>query len=184
MFDRRGRNLPNTSSLLGQLVSNIPSNIPSSHPISQYPIQHAIQYLIRFGALLSVKLHSQPSVWIQATPAIVPGLWVTLLLACYWLEQWRYRLKIEHCSIGILRVSGCLERWAQKLAIMVVNSEHAVNALFAFLAELFDTRLRIFTRDATRRMHFVIPTSMKRWCLPKQHWVNVHVPRMGEWTPL
>ena len=42
-----------------------------------------------------------------------------------------------------MNIPGRLEHWAQKLAIMVENSERAVNALFGGLAKLFDTRLRI-----------------------------------------
>mgnify|MGYP001794271203 CR=1 FL=1 len=84
-------------------------------------------------------------------------------------------------ALGIFRVahiSGRLERLAQKLAITVVNSDRAVNALFAILAELFDTRLRIVTCDASRK----IPMFMKRWRLAKQHSVTVAVPCTGEWT--
>ena len=68
-------------------------------------------------------------------------------------------------------------RLAQKLAITVVNSER-------ILTERFDTRLRIVMCDASRKTHFVIPTSMKRWRLAKQHSVNIDMPRMGEWTRL
>ena len=50
------------------------------------------------------------------------------------------------------------------------------------LAELFDTRLRNVMCDASRKTHFVIPTSMKRWRLAKQHSVNVDEPCMDEWT--
>ena len=65
---------------------------------------------------------------------------------------------------------------------MVENSERAVNALFGVLAELFDTRLRIVTCDGSRKTHFVIPTSMKRYRLAKQHSVNAHRATHGEWT--
>ena len=60
------------------------------------------------------------------------------------------------------RVPGRLESLVRKLAIAVLNSERAVNALFAILAELFDTRLRIFTCYGSRKAHFVIPMSMTR----------------------
>ena len=88
-----------------------------------------------------------------------------------------YNERSELDSIGIFGATNVperLERWAQKLAITVENSERAVNALFAGLAELFDTRLRIVTCDASRKTHFVIPTSMKRCRLAKQHSVNAH----------
>ena len=75
-----------------------------------------------------------------------------------------------HGIFGVVHVPGHLECLAQKLATTVVNSQRAVNALFAVLAELFDTWLRIFTRDASRKMFLVIPTSME------QHLVNVDVP--------
>ena len=76
---------------------------------------------------------------------------------------------------GATKVPSILERWAQKLGITVGNSERAVNALFGVLAELFDTRLRIVTCDGSRKTHLVIPTSMKRCRLAKQHSVNIHV---------
>ena len=72
--------------------------------------------------------------------------------------------------IGIFaatNIPGRLERRAQKLGITVGNSERAVNALFGVLAQLFDTRLRIFTCDASRKTQFVIPTSKKRCRLAK-----------------
>ena len=46
------------------------------------------------------------------------------------------------------------------LATRAVNTEHALGALFAVLDELFDTRLRNITCDASRKTHFVIPMSM------------------------
>ena len=73
-----------------------------------------------------------------------------------------------------------MERLAQKLGITVVNSECAVNALFAVLAELFDTWPRDFTYEGSRNTHFVIPTSMTISRLTKQHLANVGVPHMGE----
>ena len=50
------------------------------------------------------------SLFCQATRAIVPSSWVTLLLACYWLEQWIYRLKIVQCTIA---VSCAVWPWVQ-----------------------------------------------------------------------
>ena len=90
------------------------------------------------------------------------------------------RVTEQPCTIAIFRVMnvpGRLERWAQKLAITVINSER-----FAVLTELFDTGLRIVTCDASRKTHIVIPMSMERWRLAKQHSVSVHMPCMGDWT--
>lgn len=42
---------------------------------------------------------------------------------------------------------GQLERVAQKLALTVVNTEPALNALFAGLTEQFDMRLRNVMSD-------------------------------------
>ena len=62
-------------------------------------------------------------------------------------------------------IPGRLERLAQKLAVTVVVSE------------LFDTLLRIVTCDASRKTHFVIPTSMPRQRLAKEHpaWASERV---------
>ena len=45
-------------------------------------------------------------------------------------------------------MDGCLELSVPKLANSVVNSERAVNTVFADLTELFNSRLRNFTYDA------------------------------------